>query len=167
VRNIIWIVTLLVLPAVAGWAEQDKAQTNPGAPPEFSRPDPASGPNVAIPPACPTTFDDGLETNGIASDFLHGIKAPRPTRQPEAEFSDAARKALKKRHIKHFEGVSIVSMIVGVDGIPRDLCLKQSAGYGLDSQAAKAAWQYRFEPATKDGDPVPARIAVEVNFRLY
>jgi outer membrane biosynthesis protein TonB len=95
------------------------------------------------------------------------LTAPKPTRTPEPEFSDKARKAIKKQHLKFFNGVSVVSMIVDLDGIPRDLCLQKAAGYGLDAQAEKAAGQYRFEPATRDGKPVPARIAVEINFRLY
>ena len=167
VRKTGWIVTLLLSLVLAGGAQQDKAKTNPDAPPEFSRSHPASGPNVPVPAACPATFDDSPETNGIAGDFRHGVTAPRPTRTPEAGFSEKARKALKKQHLKSFDGVSILSMIVDVDGVPRDLCLKKSAGYGLDASAAKAAWQYRFAPATKDGKPVPARISLEVNFRLY
>jgi hypothetical protein len=53
------------------------------------------------------------------------------------------------------------------NGIPRDLCIKESADYGLDSQAAKAARQYRFDPATFERKTVPARIAVEVEFKIY
>jgi len=70
-------------------------------------------------------------------------------------------------HLKSFDGVSILSVLVGVDGVPRDVCLKKAAGYDLDEKAAQAAWKYRFDPAMKDGKPVPARITIEVNFRLY
>jgi TPR repeat protein len=38
---------------------------------------------------------------------------------------------------------------------------------GLDDQAIKAMKQWRFEPAKKDGVPVPAQVNVEVTFRLY
>ena len=58
-------------------------------------------------------------------------------------------------------------MVVGVDGIPHDVCLVKAAGYDLDGKAAEAAGKYRFKPAMKDGLPVPARITIEVNFRLY
>jgi len=43
----------------------------------------------------------------------------------------------------------------------------QSAGYGLDAEAAEAVQQYRFAPATKEGKPVAARIHVQVDFRLH
>jgi TonB family protein len=42
----------------------------------------------------------------------------------------------------------------------------QSAGYGLDAKAEEAAQQYRFAPATKDGQPVPVRITVVMTFKL-
>jgi TonB family protein len=38
---------------------------------------------------------------------------------------------------------------------------------GLDEQAIEAVKTWRFRPATLDGKPVDAQIAVEVNFRLY
>jgi protein TonB len=40
-------------------------------------------------------------------------------------------------------------------------------GYGLSEKALDAASQYRFKPAMKNGQPVPVRIDVEVNFHLY
>ena len=127
-----------------------------GAPKETAPPEP---------PACPAKFDDSLETNGIAGDFRHGVTPPKATVSPAAELSERARKEAHKRHF--LNAVSVLSMIVGEDGVPRNVCLKQGAGYDLDAQAAKAALKYRFEPATKDGDPVAARITMEVNFRAY
>jgi periplasmic protein TonB len=38
---------------------------------------------------------------------------------------------------------------------------------GLDEQAVNAVERWKFEPAKKDGQPVPVMINVEVNFRLY
>ena len=115
------------------------------------------------PPACPAKFDDSLETDGIVVDFK-GVRPPKPTIQPIAEFSDKARREGRKHHIYQF--ISVVSMVVGVDGVPRDVCLVKAAGYDLDAKAAEAAWQYRFKPAMYDGRPVAARVTMEVNFRL-
>jgi TonB family protein len=38
---------------------------------------------------------------------------------------------------------------------------------GLDEKAIEAVKNWRFEPAMKDGHPVPVQIAVEVDFHLY
>jgi hypothetical protein len=36
----------------------------------------------------------------------------------------------------------------------------------MDENAVKAVQQYRFEPATKQGKPVPYKASVEVNYYL-
>jgi len=37
---------------------------------------------------------------------------------------------------------------------------------GLDEEAVSAVSQWRFEPGTKDGIPVPVAATIEVNCRL-
>jgi outer membrane biosynthesis protein TonB len=58
-------------------------------------------------------------------------------------------------------------MVVGVDGIPRNVRVLSTLGMGLDEKAIEVAKKYRFEPAMKDGHPVAVEIAVEVDFHLY
>ena len=70
-------------------------------------------------------------------------------------------------HLKPFEAISLITLIVDAEGNPQNVCVKKPAGYGLDGQAVRAVEQYRSDPATRDGSPVPVRISVEVNFRLY
>jgi protein TonB len=38
---------------------------------------------------------------------------------------------------------------------------------GLDEKAIEAVSQWRFQPATLNGQPVAVQINVEVSFRLY
>jgi protein TonB len=89
-----------------------------------------------------------------------GVTPPRALNQPEAEFSEEARKA-------RYQGTCLVGMVVGTDGIPRNVRVLSSLGMGLDEKAIEVAKKYRFEPATKDGHPVAVEIAVEVDFHLY
>jgi len=37
---------------------------------------------------------------------------------------------------------------------------------GLDQEAIKAVKQWRFEPGTKDGKPVPVLMTIEMTFTL-
>jgi len=164
-----WLVVPSVFLVVAAWTQQQNAspapaqvQTIPISPAETTH-----GKHVTEPPPCPAKFDDSLATDGIVGKDRDGVTPPKPKYTPEAEFSDDARREIKKQGIKDFEGVSILSFVLDVNGVPQGLCLKKPAGYGLDVQAAKAVWKYRFAPATKDGTPVPMRLTVEVNFKIF
>jgi len=90
----------------------------------------------------------------------NGVSPPIALNHPETEFSDEARKA-------KFQGTCTVGMVVGVDGIPRDIKVLNSLGMGLDEKAMEVAAKYRFKPAEKDGHPVAVQIAIEVDFRMY
>jgi hypothetical protein len=63
--------------------------------------------------------------------------------------------------------VALVSVLVGVDGLPKDVRVARGLGFGLDKKAVDAVWHYRFLPATRHGNPVEARRNVEVKFSLF
>jgi len=89
-----------------------------------------------------------------------GVSAPRAIYAPDPEYSEEARKA-------KYQGVCVLSLIVGPDGKPRDIHVARSLGLGLDEKAIEAVNQWKFDPAQKDGKPVAVAISVEVTFRLY
>jgi protein TonB len=89
-----------------------------------------------------------------------GVSAPRVLYSPDPEYSEEARKA------KH-QGTVILWVVVGPDGRVRDIRIQRALGMGLDERAMEAVKTWKFEPARKDGQPVPVQINVEVNFRLY
>jgi TonB family protein len=100
------------------------------------------------------------------SNIGESVKPPKVTNQVAAMFSDEARRMAKKKHLKSFQ--SIITLIVDVQGNPQHVCVLKPAGYELDGEAVKAVNKYQFKPATKeDGTPVPVRITVKVDFRLY
>jgi TonB family protein len=116
--------------------------------------------------ACPATFESHPELDGIYK-IDAGVKPPRPSNRVKAEFSEEARNAPRKHPFGRFSAVSLLSLVVDAEGRPQDICLKKSAGYGLDVKAFEAAAKYRFHPAEKDGVPVAVRISIEVNFRTF
>lgn len=88
-----------------------------------------------------------------------GLTAPRLSSKTEPGYSHEAR--LVKR-----QGAVILSVVVTDTGHPASLRLIRSLGFGLDEEAVRAVRQWRFDPGTRYGDPVPVQATVEVNFRL-
>jgi TonB family protein len=86
--------------------------------------------------------------------------APIPVHTVDADFVDP--------FVKHpWVQVAIVSVMVGADGLPKDVHIRRGLGFGLDKKAEAAVWQYRFFPATKKGQPIAARTEVMVDFAKF
>ena len=87
------------------------------------------------------------------------VKPPRQIYAPGPEYTTKARK-------EHQRGVVVLKMVVGADGVTRDIKVVQSLSTELDGAATVAVKKWKFAPATKDGEPVAVRINVEVSFNL-
>jgi TonB family protein len=97
---------------------------------------------------------------GIHPASRNGVTMPEAIYSPEPSFSDEARKA-------KFQGIVLLMLVVGKDGRPYSIRVRQSLGMGLDEKAIEAVRNWRFRPATLNGQPVTTEIAVQVDFHLY
>jgi protein TonB len=88
-----------------------------------------------------------------------GVRAPRGVSMPEPEYSDHARR-------KKISGSVLVGMLVEPDGTVRDVKVTKSLEKSLDQQAIAAVRKWKFEPGTKDGQPVAVHVDAEVTFRI-
>ncbi|HEX7479911.1 MAG TPA: TonB-dependent receptor [Polyangiales bacterium] len=59
-----------------------------------------------------------------------------------------------------------LELLVGVDGTVSDAQVKTAAGNGFDEAALEAGRKLIFEPATRDGQPVPARVVFPYVFEI-
>jgi outer membrane biosynthesis protein TonB len=84
-----------------------------------------------------------------------------------AMFSEYARKMIKQQNLKAFKASTVLSLIVDTEGYPKAICVERSAPFDLDQQSIATLEQYRFEPATKNGQPVAVRIHIQLDYRLY
>jgi len=99
-------------------------------------------------------------TSGGMSRVGHGVSPPHPIYAAEPQFAEPAR-AMK------YQGVLTLMLVVEKDGLPTDVHVVSPLGCGLDLKGVQAVRNWRFKPAEKDGQPVRAEIAVEVDFHRY
>jgi TonB family protein len=88
------------------------------------------------------------------------VKAPVPIYKPEPAYTREARAA-------KLEGTNVFWVIVDADGTVADVKLVRSLGKGLDESAIETIRTWKFEPATKNRKPVPVRVMVDVDFRIF
>jgi TonB family protein len=91
--------------------------------------------------------------------------AGTPTKPPSILFKTEPEYSEEARQAKYNGSVSI-QVIVDQDGFPTNLRVVHPVGLGLDEKAMEALKQWRFNPALRDGRPVPFQATVEITFRL-
>lgn len=79
---------------------------------------------------------------------------------PDPEYPADARAA-------GYQGTSILSFTVGMDGRPYDIKTVRRLDGELDDSAMAKAATWRYEPARKGGAPVESQTRVRIRFRLY
>lgn len=64
-------------------------------------------------------------------------------------------------------GMSLYHAVIGADGRPEQIAVARPIGFGLDESAVAAIRKASFQPAIKDGKPVPVLLDLVVEFRIY
>jgi len=64
-------------------------------------------------------------------------------------------------------GMALYHAVIGADGKPQEIVVGRPIGFGLDESAAETIRKASFEPAMKDGKPVPVLLDLVVQFRIY
>ncbi len=64
-------------------------------------------------------------------------------------------------------GMSEYHVVVDADGKPIEIAVARPIGFGLDESAVDSIRKATFEPAVKDGKPVPVLLNLVVEFRIY
>jgi TonB family protein len=109
-----------------------------------------ANPNIAFPGA------RHIENPSLFPDIS---SPPRLQRRVEPEYPSELR-------ARQVQGTVTLAVTIGVDGVPRDIHVTQSADPGLDAQAITAASLWLFLPARRNGQPVEASATVQFIFRL-
>lgn len=65
------------------------------------------------------------------------------------------------------EGTVILRVLVGPDGVPQDITIEKSSGFVRLDRAAKAGvMKWRFQPGTRNGQPIAAYGLVPIAFKV-
>ena len=89
----------------------------------------------------------------------NGVSAPSVLYKVDPEYTPEA-------HDAKVAGTVLLSIVVGVDGAAHDINVLKGLEPGLSAKAVEAVSQWKFKPGLKDGEPVPVRANIEINFKL-
>ena len=114
----------------------------------------------AIPP--PPKTESGLANAAEPIYSIGGpVSGPVPIQSPLPAYTQEAGK-------KHIEGSVLLEVVIGKDGLARNVKVLRGLGYGLDESAVDAVTRHWvFKPGMLNGQPVSVSANIEVSFRLY
>jgi hypothetical protein len=64
-------------------------------------------------------------------------------------------------------GIALYHAVIGSDGKVEEVVAGRPIGFGLDESAEQTIRKATFQPAMKDGKPVPVALDLVVSFRIY
>jgi TonB family protein len=86
--------------------------------------------------------------------------SPKLIHSVDPRYTDQARQ-------DHIQGSCLVGLTVDEHGDPQNVHIIRSLEPSLDDAAIAAVRQYKFQPATKEGEPIAVPISVSVEFRHF
>jgi TonB family protein len=84
----------------------------------------------------------------------------KPVKRPDPHYPPAAR-------LQGLEATVVVFGEVGLDGQFHNPAVITTGGPDFDAEAIDALKNWRFQPASCHGIPIPVEINIEINFKLY
>jgi len=117
---------------------------------------------VSPPPAVVGSGAQNPAADGPVSPAHIGgpVVAPKVIYKVDPKYSEEARR-------EKFSGTVRVYMWVDKNGNPSHVKVIQPVGHDLDEKAVEAVRQYKFQPATLNGDPVVVDLYIDVSFRIF
>jgi len=119
-----------------------------------------------------TLMQKGVDQDGQAIDTIQVFRRrgaetrsntslPRVLKEVKPQYTAEAMRA-------KIQGAVLVDCVVKADGTVGDVEVLRSLDktFGLDQEAIKAAKAWQFEPGTRNGEPVPVRVTIELTFTL-
>jgi TonB family protein len=120
--------------------------------------------NRAIEPSLPLTgivYGTPGTLPGVFRGGDEGVTLPRLLRDVKPQYTADSMRA-------QIHGAVILNVVVKIDGTVGDVFVVQSLDRinGLDDQVIRAARAWQFAPGTRNGEPVPVLVSIEMTFTL-
>jgi len=98
---------------------------------------------------------------GVFRSGDEGVTLPQLLRDVKPQYTSDAMRA-------QIRGAVILNVVVNTDGTVGDVYVVQSLDRinGLDEQVIRAATAWQFAPGTRNGEPVPVLVSIEMTFAL-
>jgi len=106
------------------------------------------------------TLSDPEAQAGVIYNVGGDRRPPKPVYKPEPPYTKEARK-------DKIQGSVELSLVVDAEGNVTEARVVKALDPGLDQNALRTVRTWRFEPATRNGKPVPVRVTVQVTFKLF
>src|SRR5215510_2670040 len=106
-------------------------------------------PSVPVPPPAPASTDAVSPVDS----------KPKLLNSPRPRYTEQAR-------MNHVMGTVVARILVGSDGAVKRVIIRNALPDGLTEQAIRAAYELKFDPARKDGEPVAYWMSVQIEFNL-
>jgi TonB family protein len=97
---------------------------------------------------------------GILQPRVGGASLPVCVFCPSPDYTDLARTA-------KYRGTVELSLIVTKDGVVNSVLVLKGAPFSLTQKAIDAVQKWKFKPAKFQGQSVPVRVPVDIEFQLY
>lgn len=94
--------------------------------------------------------------DGVATSF---DTQPVALNRPRPNYTEEARK-------NKIEGIVYTNVLIGADGSVKQVRIRSGLPNGLNEEAIRAAYQLRFKPAQKNGQPVSVWMPVKIEFSI-
>lgn len=97
----------------------------------------------------------------VVIDKKNGVTVPRCSYCPNPSYSEAARK-------EKIQGTVLLNVVVNADGEAESATIFSGQPFGLNDVSKNIILKkWRFDPSTKDGQPVRVQVQIEVSFKMY
>ena len=113
---------------------------------------------AVLPRAALGQVDTGTGAPGPAPE-VPSVQMPQLLHYESASYPEEAARA-------GLEGAVVLRLLVDIEGNVTEAEVVGPAGHGFDEAAREAALKFKWEPALRDGKPIPVRIDYEYRFTL-